>query len=167
MPSRRHYPAPPNHLADKKEASFQAKVNRLATVNGWRVDISDFAKDSRDPRFFGHLEDIAPKGKVRKLLEFIFGRRSMIFTFGYHTHTSINSQKGFPDGVYVHPRTGKVIFAELKRDTEYPSLEQRLWYAALKCVEDNARGAVLVRIWRPRDWSDIVATFGGIDPYEA
>lgn len=55
--------------------------------------------------------------------------------------------KGFPDLVLVRDR---VIFAELKRDTEKPSSAQRDWLDALE------RAGVEVYVWRPADFDDIV-----------
>ena len=152
------------HEQDKSEASFQAKLLHTARANGWRVDVSDLHPDHRDPRFFRHLEAIAPKGKVRRFLEFLFGREGYIFTFGYHTHDSRRSQLGYFDVTLVHPRRQKLIFAELKKVGGYPTIPQRLWHAA-KCLEDAAPGVIAVRIWDPRDWPAIVEELGGIDPY--
>jgi hypothetical protein len=63
----------------------------------------------------------------------------------YHTHDSRRSAKGFPDLVLVHEGSGALVFAELKRDGEHPTLEQRRWLRALA-----RRGAAFV--WRPADW---------------
>jgi hypothetical protein len=60
---------------------------------------------------------------------------------------------GFPDLVLT--RDGRVIFAELKRDDEYPSADQRAWLERLALVEAGAPERVLARVWRPRDWSAI------------
>ena len=175
MLNRRHKPttstrrkAPVSSPADdpnKSEASFQAQLLHTARCNGWRIDVSDLSKYERDPRFFGHLEAIAPKGRVRSFLEYLWDRKDCIFTFGYHTHDSRRSQAGYFDVTLIHPRRRRLILAELKRDGEYPTIPQRLWYAAAKCLEDAAPGVVLVRIWRPKDWPEIVRELGGVDPY--
>lgn len=169
MLNRRHKPAKPRpsplEEPRKTEASFQAKLLHTARVNGWRVDVADLHPEHRDERFYRHLEAIAPKGKVRRFLEFLLARTTPIFTFGYHTHDSRRSQKGYFDVTLIHPRRRKILLAELKRNGEYPMIEQRLWYAAAKCVEDAAPDAVMVRIYRPKDWPEIIETLGGIDPY--
>ncbi len=172
MLKRRHYrktsTSPMNEL-DKSEASFACKLRHTAKLNGWRIDLGDLSKTNRDPRFFAHLQAIAPtRGKttgLRVFLDFLRDRADMIFSFGYHTHDSRQSQRGFFDETFIHPRRGIVLFVETKKVGSYPTIEQRLWYAAAKCVEDNANGAVLVRIWRPTDWPEIVEVLGGIDPY--
>lgn len=146
----------------KKESSFQYDVVRCAKLNGWRIDVADLHPKYRDERFYRHVHTRF-LGKVKKVLDFLFGRRDNIFTFAYHTHDSRNSQKGYPDLTLVHPRRQRVIWAELKRDGEYPTLEQRLWLAALSCVEDAAPHAVLVRLWRPKDMDAIVEELGGRD----
>lgn len=170
MPNKPRYrrtATSPMNETDKSEASFACKLRHTAKLNGWRIDVGDLSKTNRDPRFFGHLEDIAPKGKVRRFLEFLWDRRDTMFTFGYHTHDSRNSQMGFFDETFIHPRRGLLLFVETKKVGSYPTVEQRLWYAAAKCVEDNANGAVLVKIWRPTDWPEIIEVLGGIDPYAA
>jgi hypothetical protein len=54
---------------------------------------------------------------------------------------------GAPDLILA--RGGRVILAELKTDRGRLTAEQQAWLAAL-----GAHG----RLWRPRDWPDIVAT---------
>ncbi|MEN6370511.1 MAG: VRR-NUC domain-containing protein [Armatimonadota bacterium] len=54
--------------------------------------------------------------------------------------------KGFPDLVLVRER---VIYAELKSDTNKPSPDQRDWLDKLNLAEQE------VYIWRPRDWDEI------------
>jgi hypothetical protein len=65
----------------------------------------------------------------------------------YHTFDARRSTRGFPDLVLVHPRTGGLIFAELKDTHRQPTDEQRRWLAAL----GKRHTAVL---WRPADWAD-------------
>ena len=47
-----------------------------------------------------------------------------------------------------HPRDGRIIFAELKRDNEYPKTEQRLWLAGLMAAAEEMPN-VYVKVWRP------------------
>ena len=65
----------------------------------------------------------------------------------YHTHDSRRSAPGFPDLVMVHPRSGVIVFAELKSATGRVTPEQDQWLRALA-----VRGAAFV--WRPRDLAD-------------
>jgi hypothetical protein len=58
--------------------------------------------------------------------------------------TATHPHPGLPDLILA--RKGVVILAELKRDHTYPTVEQRLWLAAL---------GEYGRIWRPRDWDDV------------
>lgn len=71
----------------------------------------------------------------------------------YHTHDSRKSRVGFPDLTLV--RGSRLIFAELKGDTEYgrrgPTLGQRQWLAALEAVPN-----VEVHLWRPQDFDRVV-----------
>lgn len=127
------------------------------------MDLSDLHPKYRDERFFGHLSALAPKAQVKRFLDFLFGRRTHIFTYAYHTHDSRNSQPGYPDVTLVHPRRQRLMLVELKRDGEYPTIEQRLWLAALRCVQEAAPDVVSVRLYRPRDWPEIVRDLGGID----
>jgi hypothetical protein len=61
--------------------------------------------------------------------------------------TALRGDKGAPDLILA--RDHVVILAELKRDTTYPTPEQRGWLAAI--------GPEIGRVWRPRDWETIVA----------
>ena len=92
------------------------------------------------------------------------GKRRHQFTLAYHTHDSRNSQKGFPDLCMVHPERNRIIFAELKNDHGYPTDEQRMWAAALLCVQDEYPDAVTYRLWRPKHYAQVVETLGGLDP---
>lgn len=65
----------------------------------------------------------------------------------YHTHNSRRSQPGFPDLCMLHRAQDRVIFAELKRETEKLRPEQHQWaddLLALSCVE--------FYLWRPSHW---------------
>jgi hypothetical protein len=56
---------------------------------------------------------------------------TMLGCLSYHTHDSRRSAAGFPDLTVVHEGTGGLLFAELKRDGQLPTPEQRRWLAAL------------------------------------
>ncbi len=63
---------------------------------------------------------------------------------------------GFPDLVLAslkpwHPRP-RVLFRELKSDTEDLSREQKWWFEVLKAARAD------VAVWRPRDWDEIEKT---------
>ena len=57
-----------------------------------------------------------------------------------------HSSEGFPDLVLVKNR---VIYAELKKETETPSEEQESWLEAL------VRANQIAYVWRPSDWDFI------------
>jgi len=63
----------------------------------------------------------------------------------YHTHRSDRSEPGFPDLVLVHPRTGHLVFAELKTAKGRVAPAQHVWIDALR------RAGVAAYIWRPAD----------------
>jgi hypothetical protein len=58
--------------------------------------------------------------------------------------TALSGDKGAPDLILA--KDGRVILAELKRDSGRPSAEQKQWLDAL-----GSHG----RLWRPRDWAEI------------
>jgi hypothetical protein len=62
---------------------------------------------------------------------------------------------GFPDLVLVSPRRARIIFAELKDDTNTTSAAQDMWLDAL------ALTTVEVALWRPIDLPDIAAVLRG------
>ncbi len=66
----------------------------------------------------------------------------------YHTHNSRRSEKGFPDLTLV--RRDRLMFVELKTETGEVTPEQHAWLDALEWT-----GRVDVRVWRPRDWTEI------------
>lgn len=67
----------------------------------------------------------------------------------YHTFNSMHSRKGFPDLVLV--RDGRLVFAEVKRQTGSVSDEQQYWIDLL-----TAAGAEAY-VWRPSDWEQVKA----------
>ena len=73
----------------------------------------------------------------------------------YHTHRSDRSTKGFPDLVLVSRGRGRLIFAELKRQTTELTDEQVAW-----CDDLDAVGAE-VYVWRPEDLERIGKILSG------
>ncbi len=70
----------------------------------------------------------------------------------YHTHRSQNSPAGFPDCTII--AADRLIFAELKRQKEQPTKDQRRWLDALarcRCRSCGASAAADVYVWRPSD----------------
>lgn len=65
----------------------------------------------------------------------------------YHTWSSVNSARGFPDLVLIKPP--QLIYAELKSQTGKVSTDQRKWLDHLMAC------GVEVYLWRPSDWPDI------------
>ena len=78
-------------------------------------------------------------------------------TFGwevFHDGDSRRSNAGFPDLVLV--KDGRIIFAELKRETgAYPSKPQMIWLALLgQAAGDN----VMAVLWRPSsNWQEVLS----------
>lgn len=62
----------------------------------------------------------------------------------YHTFDSRRSAGGWPDEVILSPRTGLVIFRELKKQNGRVTPDQRAWLDALGLRHD-------VDVWRPSD----------------
>lgn len=67
------------------------------------------------------------------------------FALAYHTHDSRRSAPGFPDLVLVNPRTGRVLWRELKTNKGRVSPEQRAWLDGLAAAGMDAG------VWRPND----------------
>lgn len=65
----------------------------------------------------------------------------------YHTYDSRKSSRGFPDLVLVSSTWG-VVFAELKREGQWPERPQAAWLDAL---EDAPHGPGTY-LWWPSDW---------------
>jgi hypothetical protein len=72
----------------------------------------------------------------------------------YHTHDSRRSEAGFPDLCMV--RRGVLVFIELKSEVGLPTAAQKEWLADLELVT-----GVVVRLWRPSDWNEVVTLLGG------
>lgn len=74
----------------------------------------------------------------------------------YHTYSSKRSEPGFPDLVLARTPTdemsGRLIFAELKREGESPTIPQQQWLETLK----HAVEGIEVYLWRPSDLDNIV-----------
>lgn len=73
----------------------------------------------------------------------------------YHTHNSKRSNPGFPDLTMVRRGLtrggGRVLYAELKKETGKVSLAQQNW------IDDLRDAGQEVFVWRPSDWNAIVA----------
>lgn len=67
----------------------------------------------------------------------------------YRTWSSKHSPAGFPD-LCMARDDGRLLFAELKRESGKPTAAQRDWLAALATV-----AGVEVWLWRPSDWPAI------------
>ena len=72
----------------------------------------------------------------------------------YHTHDSRHSAAGFPDLVLV--KEGRLLFVETKAVGKSPTLEQRMWLAALSAVP-----CAEVFVWSPDDWGTITRVLRG------
>lgn len=71
--------------------------------------------------------------------------------------TPIQGDKGFPDLVLVHERTGRQLLVELKSETGRLSEDQLRWGRALMagCGPNN------YRVWRPSDWDELARELRG------
>ena len=76
----------------------------------------------------------------------------------FHDNDSRRNNAGFPDLVLV--KDGKIIFAELKRQSKRAKLsdEQDVWIAELKRASSKN---VMVAVWRPSDRDHIWAVLSG------
>lgn len=90
----------------------------------------------------------------RKVIDYAQLRRWRV----YHTWKSIHSPSGFPDLVLV--RRDQVIFAELKKQSGYPTKAQAEWLQTLHAVEKATCGCVRAYLWRPSDWPEIEVLLG-------
>lgn len=64
----------------------------------------------------------------------------------------IGGDAGFPDLVLA--RKGRIIIAELKRETEKPRPNQENWLQHLG-IDQHPRDRLLIAVWRPSDWPEI------------
>jgi VRR-NUC domain len=83
-----------------------------------------------------------------ELQNLVLGLSDPLGYLAYHTHDSRRSRKGFPDLVLAHERRGRLIFAELKKQTGKQSPEQVVWERVLRAI------GVEYHLWRPSDWLD-------------
>ena len=89
--------------------------------------------------------------------------RPAMTTKGWRTAVSGPLGKGWPDLVLVRERDRRLIFAELKRDSTYPTPEQRAVMDVLRAVagtisafdDPMTDGYIETWIWRPRDFDEI------------
>jgi len=72
----------------------------------------------------------------------------------YRTWNSIHSPAGYPD--LTMTKGGRLIFAELKQVGKSPTLEQRMWLAALSAVP-----CAETFVWCPEDWGTITRVLRG------
>ncbi|WP_051914002.1 VRR-NUC domain-containing protein [Thermorudis peleae] len=79
----------------------------------------------------------------------------------YHTWISVRSPAGFPDLVLAKPGR-PLILTELKTERGKLSPAQEAWLAVLQQVP-----GIIVRVWRPSDWDEIVAALQGAGASEA
>jgi hypothetical protein len=72
----------------------------------------------------------------------------------YHTYISIRSKAGYPDLTMVRRNdvdAGRVVFAELKKETGKVEKAQSEWIKALEQAGQE------VYLWRPSSWAEIVS----------
>lgn len=79
----------------------------------------------------------------------------------YHTHRSERSEPGFPDLTLVHPKTNRLVFAELKKEKGHLTDHQKTWHQALlgvwvriedvDALDDRCQPIFSAHIWRPSD----------------
>ena len=74
----------------------------------------------------------------------------------YHTHDSRKSEEGFLDLVLVSRRQRRLIFAELKNNTERERPEQKGWADDLAACP-----GVEVYLWRFMDWNTVLKLLAG------
>lgn len=63
----------------------------------------------------------------------------------WHDVDSRRNKSGLPDLILVHPRTGRLLFVELKSATGKPRPAQITWLQALTIRHETY-------LWRPADW---------------
>lgn len=71
--------------------------------------------------------------------------------------------KGFPDLALVHPKDGRLLFAEMKADRGRLTAEQKEWIDGLRKVAERCP-LVEVHVWTPAQWpADILQALGRQD----
>jgi hypothetical protein len=107
-------------------------------------------------RYRGQVQAQLPGGKRPKQPELsekefqervVFAARSLGWLV-YHTYDSRRSEPGFPDLTMV--RRGRLIFAEMKKNTGVCTDAQQRWLAELEQTECE------VYLWRPDDYEEIL-----------
>ena len=68
-------------------------------------------------------------------------------------HVGDRDAAGVPDLILV--RGNRIVLAELKADGGRLRPAQKTWLDALRAVEADAAGRVLVRVWTPSSWDEI------------
>ena len=76
------------------------------------------------------------------------------WTLMYHTHSSIRSDPGFPDEVFLNPARKRMIFIEFKSEKGRIRPAQKEWIEALQLCGQEAA------IWRPSDLETIKRVLG-------
>lgn len=69
----------------------------------------------------------------------------------FHDEDSRKNESGLPDVIAVHPRTGFLIIAELKKQGGRFRGKQLPWLNALRL---RARPHTYIGVWRPQQWVD-------------
>lgn len=70
------------------------------------------------------------------------------FSLIYHVFDSRRSAPGFPDLVLVKPRTGHILYRELKKNKGRVTPDQQTWLDGLTAAGQDAA------VWRPNDLDD-------------
>jgi hypothetical protein len=93
-----------------------------------------------------------PRQTERQFQQQVYDLARLLGWLAYHALRSEHSAAGFPDLIMArHPR---IIAAELKRDGEAPTDDQRVWLAELKAC------GLETYVWRPADWPTITRILG-------
>lgn len=106
-------------------------------------------------------QKVAEQMLEKELLEKV---RALAKAYGYliyHTHRSERSEPGFPDLTLVHPKTNRLVFAELKKEKGHLTDHQKTWHQALlgvwvriedvDALDDKCQPIFSAHIWRPSD----------------
>ena len=96
----------------------------------------------------GPVKEEAFRLQVRKIAR-MYG-----WTLQYHTHSSLRSDKGYPDETWINVDRKRILFIEFKSDKGRIRPEQQQWIDALKAVGQEAA------IWRPKDMDLVVEVLG-------